>query len=30
LLYFMVNSVIVVFLMWFFARTFVYVPPVIP
>jgi short-chain fatty acids transporter len=30
LLYFMVNSVIVVFLMWFFARTFAYIPPVVP
>jgi short-chain fatty acids transporter len=30
LLYFLVNSVIVIFLMWFFARTFAYVPPVIP
>ena len=30
LLYFMVNSVLVLFLMWFFARTFAYVPPLIP
>jgi len=30
LLYFMVNSVIVVFLMWFFARTFAYIPPFVP
>jgi len=30
LLYFMVNSVIVVFLMWLFARTFAYIPPVVP
>ena len=30
LLYLSVNSVLVVFLMWFFARTFTYVPPVIP
>jgi short-chain fatty acids transporter len=30
LMYFMVNSVIVVFLMWFFARAFPYVPPVLP
>ncbi len=28
LLYFLVNSVLTLFLMWFFARTFVYVPPV--
>ena len=30
LVYLMVNSVLVVFLMWFFARTFAYVPPMIP
>ena len=30
LLYFLVNSVLVLFFMWFFARTFPYVPPVIP
>jgi short-chain fatty acids transporter len=30
LLYFMVNSVIVLFLMWFLARTFAYVPPAVP
>jgi short-chain fatty acids transporter len=30
LLYFFANSVLVIFLMWFFARTFPYVPPVIP
>jgi short-chain fatty acids transporter len=30
MLYFMVNFVVVLFLMWFFARTFAYVPPVIP
>ena len=30
LLQFMVNSVLVCFLMWFFARTFSYVPPVMP
>ena len=30
LLYFMVNSVIVVFLMWFLTRTFAFVPPVFP
>jgi short-chain fatty acids transporter len=30
LLYLMVNSVLVLFLMWFFARTFTYVPPAIP
>src|SRR5713226_6615160 len=30
LLYLLVNSVLVLFLMWFFARTLVYVPPVIP
>jgi short-chain fatty acids transporter len=30
MLYFMVNFVIVLFLMWFFARTFAYVPPIIP
>jgi hypothetical protein len=29
LLYFAVNSVVVLFLMWFFARTMVYVPPAI-
>jgi len=30
LLQLMVHSVLVFFLMWFFARTFTYVPPVIP
>ena len=30
MLYFMVNFVVVLFLMWFFARTFSYVPPVLP
>src|SRR6202158_6293939 len=30
MLYFMVNFVLVLFFMWFFARTFAYVPPVIP
>jgi short-chain fatty acids transporter len=30
LLYFLVNSVLVVFFMWFFARTLPYIPPVIP
>ncbi len=30
MLYFMVNFVLVLFLMWFFARTFPYVPPIIP
>jgi short-chain fatty acids transporter len=30
MLYFMVNSVLVVFLMWLFARTFTYIPPVTP
>ncbi len=30
LLYFAVNSVLVFFLMWFFARTLPYIPPVIP
>ena len=30
MLYFMVNFAVVLFLMWFFARTFTYVPPVIP
>lgn len=30
LLYLMVNSVLVLFLMWFFARTFTYIPPTIP
>jgi short-chain fatty acids transporter len=30
MLYFMVNFVVVLFLMWFFARTFAYVPPIIP
>src|ERR1017187_2469041 len=30
LLYFLVNSVLVLFFMWFFARTLPYVPPVIP
>jgi short-chain fatty acids transporter len=30
MLYFMVNFAVVLFLMWFFARTFSYVPPVLP
>jgi short-chain fatty acids transporter len=30
LVYFAVNSMLVLFLMWFFARTFSYVPPVAP
>jgi short-chain fatty acids transporter len=30
LLYFFVNSVLVLFFMWFFARTLPYVPPAIP
>ncbi|MBZ5698958.1 MAG: TIGR00366 family protein [Acidobacteriia bacterium] len=30
LLYFLANSVLVLFFMWFFARTFPYAPPVIP
>jgi short-chain fatty acids transporter len=30
MLYFMANSVLVLFLMWLLARTFTYVPPVIP
>jgi short-chain fatty acids transporter len=30
LLYFAVNSVLVLFFMWFFARTLAYVPPIIP
>jgi short-chain fatty acids transporter len=30
LLQLMVNSVLVIFLMWFFARTFAYIPPAIP
>jgi short-chain fatty acids transporter len=30
LLYFLINSVLVLFFMWFFARTFSYVAPVIP
>jgi short-chain fatty acids transporter len=30
LLYLLVNSVLVLFFMWFFAQTFTYVPPVIP
>ena len=30
MLYFMVNFVVVVFFMWLFARTFMYVPPVVP
>lgn len=30
LLYLMVNSALVFFFLWFFARTFVYVPPVLP
>jgi hypothetical protein len=30
MLYFMVNFVLVIFLMWLLARTFTYVPPVIP
>ncbi len=30
LLYFAVNSVLVLFFMWFFARTLPYVPPIVP
>ena len=30
LLYFVVNSTLAIFLMWFFARTFTYIPPVLP
>ena len=30
LVYFIVNSVLVLFLMWFFARTLPYVPPAVP
>jgi len=30
MLYFMVNFVLVLFFMWLFARTFPYVPPLIP
>jgi len=30
MLYFMVNLLLVLFLMWFFARTFSYVPPIVP
>jgi short-chain fatty acids transporter len=30
MLYFMVNFFVVIFFMWFFARTFTYVPPVLP
>lgn len=30
MLYFFVNAVVILFLMWFFARTFAYVPPVFP
>jgi short-chain fatty acids transporter len=30
LLYLLVNSVLVLFLMWFFARTLPYIPPAIP
>src|SRR5579872_1463632 len=30
MLYFMVNFVIVLFVMWLFAKTFVYVPPILP
>lgn len=30
LVYFIINSVLVLFLMWFFARTLPYVPPAIP
>jgi short-chain fatty acids transporter len=30
MLYFMVNSVFVVFFMWLLARTFTYVPPILP
>jgi short-chain fatty acids transporter len=30
LVYFLVNSLLVLFLMWFFARTFPYIPPVTP
>ena len=29
LVYFAVNSMVVLFLMWFFARTFTYVPPAV-
>jgi short-chain fatty acids transporter len=30
LVYFLINFVLVLFLMWFFARTFPYVAPAIP
>ena len=30
MLYFMVNFVLVLFFMWLFAKTFVYVPPILP
>jgi hypothetical protein len=30
MLYFMVNFVLVLFFMWLFARTFPYVPPILP
>jgi short-chain fatty acids transporter len=30
MLYFMVNFVLVLFLMWLFAKTFAYIPPVLP
>ena len=30
MLYFMVNFALVLFLMWFFAKTFAYLPPVLP
>jgi short-chain fatty acids transporter len=30
LLYFVVNSTLALFLLWFFARTFAYIPPVLP
>jgi len=30
MLYFMVNFVIVLFVMWLFAKTFSYVPPILP
>ena len=29
LLYFFVNSILVLFLVWFFARTIAYVPPIL-
>ncbi len=30
MLYFMVNFVLVLFFMWLFAKTFIYIPPVLP